>query len=45
MTFDTQLKPVHRLELHVVHICISFRSKDCLMQLYVLLDLFASKQC
>ena len=45
MTFDTQLKAVHQLELHVVHMCISFRSRDRLIQLYVPLDLFASKQC
>ena len=39
MTFDTQPKTVKHLELHVVRTCISFRSKDCLIQQYVLLDL------
>lgn len=41
MTFDTELKTVDCLKLHVVRTCISFRNKHSLMQLYVPLDLFA----
>ena len=43
MTFDTQLETVHQLELHVVRTCVSFRRKDRLIQIYVLLDLFTRK--
>ena len=43
MTFDTELETLHWLELHVVRTCVSFRSKDCSIQLYEPPDLFTRK--
>ena len=43
MAFDTQLETVHQLELHILRACMSSLSKDRLIQLYVLLDLFTGK--